>query len=254
VTGVRPSRSAPLAEAMKRTVDVLLTLGLSTPLFPVALVVAAAVLVTSGKPVLHRAERIGRGGRAFTLYKFRTMVHRSKGPGVTHAADARITTIGRILRRTKFDEFPQVLNVLRGDMSIVGPRPEAPQYVERYTPLQREVLRARPGLTSLAQVIYRDEETLIPADDPEEFYVREVMPRKLALDLLYVRHWSPALDGRVFLLGLLALARVRPPASLWPPMIRDVLKSLVHSPTSGAYPGVPRVEPSHGRGGAEEAS
>jgi lipopolysaccharide/colanic/teichoic acid biosynthesis glycosyltransferase len=145
----------------------------------------------------------------------------ASGPGVTHRGDPRITTIGRILRRTKFDEFPQVINVLQGEMSIVGPRPEAPQYVRHYSAEQRAVLEMRPGLTSLAQVVYREEEAVLPDKDTEIFYLKEVMPRKLALDLFYVRNWSVILDLKVFLLGVFALLGIRPPAVLWPEGIRQ---------------------------------
>lgn len=130
--------------------------------------------------------------------------------------DPGITLVGRLLRKTKFDEFPQVINVLRGDMSIVGPRPEAPEYVRHYSAEQRAVLQMRPGLTSPAQVVYRDEEAVLPTTDTEAFYLNQVLPAKLSLDLYYVRCWSLALDFKVFFLGLLALCKVRPPAILWP--------------------------------------
>jgi len=124
--------------------------------------------------------------------------------------------MGRLLRRTKFDEFPQVLNVLRGEMSIVGPRPELPKYVALFPEEYRELLRMRPGLTSLAQIAYRDEETLLPDQQTEAHYITQVLPRKLALDLYYVRHWSLALDFQVFCIGLLTLLRIPVPSRLWP--------------------------------------
>jgi lipopolysaccharide/colanic/teichoic acid biosynthesis glycosyltransferase len=114
-----------------------------------------------------------------------------------------------------------VINVLRGEMSIVGPRPEAPEYVRHYSPEQRALLQMRPGLTSLAQVVYRDEEAVLPDKDTEAFYLTEVMPRKLALDLFYVRNWTIVLDLKVFLLGVFALLKIRPPALLWPAGIRQ---------------------------------
>jgi lipopolysaccharide/colanic/teichoic acid biosynthesis glycosyltransferase len=204
--------------ALKRAWDIGFTLIASVFLLPLAVTAALCIWATSGTPVLHGAERVGRDGRRFTLYKFRTMVSgaQHRGPGVTRRGDPRITGIGRILRKTKFDEFPQVLNVLRGDMSIVGPRPEAPEYVDHYSGNERPVLSVRPGLTSLAQVLYRDEEALLPSQDTESFYLQEVMPRKLALDLYYVAHWSLTLDLCVFLMGVFALLGMPFPRWLWP--------------------------------------
>ena len=136
------------------------------------------------------------------------------GPTVTHKNDLRVTQIGRFLRRTKFDEFPQVLNVLRGDMSIVGPRPELPEYVVLYSHEQRKVLEMLPGLTSLAQVVFRHEEKLLPEQDTVKFYINKVLPNKLALDLYYTQNWSLKLDFKVFLIGLLALFGVPAPPGL----------------------------------------
>jgi lipopolysaccharide/colanic/teichoic acid biosynthesis glycosyltransferase len=120
-----------------------------------------------------------------------------------------------LLRWTKFDEFPQVLNVLRGEMSIVGPRPELPKYVAVFPEEYRELLRMRPGLTSLAQIAYREEEALLPDQQTEAYYITQVLPLKLALDLYYVRHWSLALDFQVFCIGLLTLLRIPVPSRLW---------------------------------------
>jgi lipopolysaccharide/colanic/teichoic acid biosynthesis glycosyltransferase len=145
------------------------------------------------------------------------------GPGLTHRDDPRITAVGRILRKTKFDEFPQVINVLKGDMSIIGPRPEAPQYAEAYPKDFKSILQMRPGLTSLAQVTHRNEEQMLPAEDTEDYYLSVILPRKLSMDMYYVDHWSLGLDLRVFLLGVLALLKVAPPAWLWP---ADVVVSL----------------------------
>lgn len=205
-------------EIVKRSFDLCFTTLASLLLLPIAALASLAIRLTSGRPILYRAERVGRQGRPFLLYKFRTMVvnAHASGPGVTRQADPRIIPFGRMLRKTKFDEFPQVINVLRGEMSIVGPRPEAPEYIRHYSPEQRAVLQMRPGLTSLAQVVYRDEEVVLPDKDTEVFYLTEVMPRKLALDLFYVRNWSIALDFKVFLLGVFALLKVRPPVVLWP--------------------------------------
>ncbi|MFQ5904728.1 MAG: sugar transferase [Candidatus Binatia bacterium] len=207
-----------LQKHLKRAFDLGFTLVATIVLLPVGFVVALLIRLGSPGPVLYRSVRVGKNGRHFTLYKFRTMVSDAEalGPSLTHKDDPRITRMGRVLRKTKFDEFPQVINVLNGDMSIVGPRPESAAYVSTYSPEQRKVLRMKPGLTSLAQVVYRDEEALLTDQDIETFYVNEVLPRKLALDLYYVQHWSLALDFKVFLLGLLALLSIPPPAVLWP--------------------------------------
>jgi lipopolysaccharide/colanic/teichoic acid biosynthesis glycosyltransferase len=143
---------------------------------------------------------VGRNGEPFQLLKFRSMRPGSEAKGqiTVGERDPRITGVGHFLRRTKLDELPQLLNILKGDMSVVGPRPEVPRYVALYTAEQREVLRVRPGLTSLASIAYINEnEVLGRSADPERTYVEEVMPAKLALDLRYVREQSLALDLRI---------------------------------------------------------
>ena len=201
---------------IKRAFDIAFTTIATAALLPVVFIVGLLIMLDSPGPVLFRSTRVGGGGKKFTLYKFRTMVANAHalGPSVTHKDDLRVTRIGRFLRRTKFDEFPQVLNVLRGDMSIVGPRPELPEYVALYSPEQRKVLEVLPGLTSLAQVIYRDEEKLLPEQGTVDFYVNKVLPYKLALDQYYARNWSLVLDFKVFLIGLLVLFRVPTPSIL----------------------------------------
>ncbi len=174
---------------VRRVVDVVgaATAGvLSSPLWIGA---ALAVRLSSPGPLLHRAERIGRDGEPFTLLKFRTMAvdAASAGPAVTAGDDPRITPVGRWLRRTKVDELPQLLNVLRGDMSLVGPRPEDARYVETYSDADREVLSARPGVTGPASVAFRHEEQLLAdADDLDAAYAL-IMADKLAIDIAYLR-------------------------------------------------------------------
>ena len=164
----------------------LVTLLLLSPLF---LVIALAIRLTSPGPILYRARRVGRGGRPFHLYKFRSMVADadSVGGAITRAADPRITPIGRLLRNSKLDELPQLLNVLKGQMSFVGPRPEDPKYVALYTPQQRRLLSVRPGITSVASIRYRREETLLEGDDVERLYTEEILPQKLMLELEYLK-------------------------------------------------------------------
>lgn len=181
---------------LKRGFDLLASgIGLVV-LSPFLALVAIAVRLDSPGPILYRARRIGRHGEEFHLYKFRTMVANAdrKGPGITVAYDKRVTRVGRILRRTKFDEFPQLINVLLGQMSLVGPRPEDPRYVAYYTPEQREVLTVRPGITSLASVQFRNEEETLVGPDWERTYIELLMPAKLAIDLEYARNASLAQD------------------------------------------------------------
>ncbi|HVO71270.1 MAG TPA: sugar transferase [Aggregatilineaceae bacterium] len=191
---------------LKRAFDIAASaLGL-TVLSPLLLFIALVSRLTSTGPVFYKATRIGRCGRAFRLYKFRSMVADAdqRGPGITTSGDPRITPIGRLLRRTKLDELPQLWNVLRGDMSLVGPRPEDPRYVAFYTPTQRAILDVRPGITSLASLRYRNEEALLAGPEWETHYVQEILPTKLALDLDYARRATPWRDLLIILRTILS--------------------------------------------------
>jgi lipopolysaccharide/colanic/teichoic acid biosynthesis glycosyltransferase len=182
---------------MKRLFDVVASSLALALLLPVLLVLAFAVASTSPGGAFFRQVRVGRHGRPFELLKFRSMRPGSEARGqiTVGERDPRITGVGHFLRRTKLDELPQLLNILKGDMSVVGPRPEVPKYVALYTPKERAVLTVRPGLTSLASIAYINEnEVLGRSADPERTYVEEVMPAKLALDLKYVRERSMGLD------------------------------------------------------------
>lgn len=155
---------------------------------PVLAVIAVFVKFEDGGPVFFRQERVGRGGRLFRIWKFRTMVVGAEcmGRTITVGKDPRITRTGRWLRRTKLDEFPQLLNVLMGEMSLVGPRPEVPCYVALYSEEQRRVLDLRPGITDPASLKYRDEsEILARSVDPDAFYVQKLMLDKIRLNLEY---------------------------------------------------------------------
>jgi len=189
--------------ALKRALDLVLTVPAVLVLAPFLVLIAVAVFLGSGWPVLFRHERVGRDGRSFLLMKFRSMRSAgAQGLPITGGGDARVTSVGRFLRRTKIDELPQLFNILVGDMSVVGPRPEVPRYVVLYDTVQREVLVVRPGLTDPASLEYRNEEDLlgaVPAGAREEFYIREIMPRKLALNLEYVR--SASLMGDMALIA-----------------------------------------------------
>lgn len=178
-----------------RVIDVLgAAFGLIV-LSPLLAAIAVVVKLTSAGPVFYGATRIGRDGRPFKLWKFRSMrVGADRGAAVTTANDSRVTRVGRLLRRYKVDELPQLWNVVTGDMALVGPRPEAPKYVEMYTPEQRAILNVRPGITSAASLQFRNEEALLTGDDWEERYVREVFPAKLRIDLEYIRRRTVASD------------------------------------------------------------
>ncbi|OWQ87495.1 sugar transferase [Roseateles aquatilis] len=178
-------------------------------LSPLLLVVAAWIKLDSAGPVMFRQERVGRFGKPFRIHKFRTMRVDAPalGPQITVGADARITRSGQWLRATKIDELPQLWDVLRGAMSLVGPRPEVPRYVAMYPAELREVvLSVRPGITDPASLSFRDEsELLARAEDPEREYVEVVMPMKLRLAADYVRNASLAGDVRLILATLGAL-------------------------------------------------
>jgi lipopolysaccharide/colanic/teichoic acid biosynthesis glycosyltransferase len=149
-------------------------------------VIALATKLSSRGPVFYRQLRIGRGGNPFWLYKFRSMYLSEGGALVTAEGDPRITPVGRILRRWKLDELPQLWNVLTGDMSVIGPRPEVERYVCHYNLEQRRLLKQTPGLAGLSQLVYPTEADMLRHyPNPEEFYIRELMPKKIAVDLQY---------------------------------------------------------------------
>jgi lipopolysaccharide/colanic/teichoic acid biosynthesis glycosyltransferase len=181
---------------MKRLVDVVAAVFGLLLVAPLLMLIAVAVRIDSEGPALFRQTRVGRDGRTFQILKFRSMYlarHTRDGTAqITVATDPRITRLGALLRRTKLDELPQLINVLRGDMSLVGPRPEVPRYVAMYPPDARaEILSVRPGITDEAAIEFRDEsEILGRSEDPERTYIEEILPRKIRLYQNYVRHRS----------------------------------------------------------------
>ena len=196
--------------AVRRGIDVGIAVVGLVVLSPLVVVLAIAVKATSPGPVLHRAVRVGRHGQLFPLLKFRTMVVGAAhaGPAVTRSGDPRITPIGRLLRRTKLDELPQLVNVLGGQMSLVGPRPEDPRYVALYDERERHVLDVRPGITGAASLRYRDEEAVLASfeSDLEAAYL-VVMRDKLKIDLDYLAHRTIRSDLSLVLETLLAVVR-----------------------------------------------
>lgn len=174
---------------MKRTFDILASgVGLIV-LSPLFAVLAIWIKTDSKGAVFYRQVRVGRGNRDFRLFKFRSMRPDSDKLGLITVGgrDPRVTRSGYYIRKYKLDEFPQLINVFRGDMSLVGPRPEVRKYVDMYTPEQVRVLDVRPGITSLASIRYRNENDILAAsDNPDKTYIEQVMPDKLAIDLEYV--------------------------------------------------------------------
>jgi lipopolysaccharide/colanic/teichoic acid biosynthesis glycosyltransferase len=171
-------------------------------LLPVFVLVAASIKLTSRGPVFYRQMRVGKDGQPFHILKFRSMIVDAPqmSPGITVSGDNRITQVGRFLRRYKIDELPQLWNVLQGNMSLVGPRPELPKYVEDYSPEQKLVLCVRPGITDPASLAYRHEEEILSrCEDPERIYRTEILPDKLAQNLEYIRHISFQKDLRIIL-------------------------------------------------------
>jgi len=203
---------------VKRLFDLLFALVGLIVLAPLWLMVGLLIKLDSPGPVFYKGERIGKDGVPFRMYKLRTMVANADrmGSALTHSSDPRVTRVGRILRNWKIDEFPQLLNILRGEMSVVGPRPESPCYVKYYTPGQRRVLQVKPGMTGLTQVLFRHEEDLLNrCANLEEDYVERIMPQKLALDLQYIENQSLSLDVRLIMQTFLCLFKATDLVPAW---------------------------------------
>jgi lipopolysaccharide/colanic/teichoic acid biosynthesis glycosyltransferase len=197
---------------LKRLFDLLASISLLLVGSPVILLVAIAVWTFSPGPIIYRQTRVGRHGRSFEILKFRTM----RGDGrsdclISTACDDRITPVGAVLRRWKLDELPQLINILRGEMSFVGPRPEVPTFVALYPPdLRERVLAVLPGLTDPASIKYRNEsELLAQQPDPTQFYLDVILPDKLALGAAYAANRTFLRDIRIILETIRSVARVK---------------------------------------------
>lgn len=193
---------------MKRFFDIIVSTSIFLILSPLFLIGSILAKIQSSGPVFYKAKRVGIGGRLFKMYKLRTMVVNADqiGIGLTTHKDPRVTTVGRFLRYTKLDELPNLINVIKGDMSLIGPRPESPNYVQYYTETQKQVLLVKPGITGPSQIANRNEEEKLAAQiDPEQYYITELMPKKLAIDLQYVATQCFITDLRWLLKTLLVL-------------------------------------------------
>lgn len=178
---------------MKRIIDIFASAFMLILLFPFGLVIALLITCDSRGGVFYRQSRVGRYNRDFTLYKFRTMRTDADRLGLltVGARDPRVTRVGYYLRKYKIDELPQLLNILSGDMSFVGPRPEVRKYVDLYNNEQKKVLSVRPGLTDYASIAYINEnEILEKADDKEQTYINEIMPEKIKLNMKFIQNPS----------------------------------------------------------------
>ena len=173
---------------MKRLMDVVFSFFILMAFLPFGLIISICIALESRGGVFYRQERIGLGGKPFMLLKFRSMRPNAELQGklTVGVRDPRVTRVGAFVRRYKLDEFPQFINVLRGDMSVVGPRPEVIEYVRHYTPEQRKVLDYKPGITDLASISYFEENKLLAKSmDPERTYLEEIMPNKIRINLEY---------------------------------------------------------------------
>lgn len=198
----------------KRLFDIVFSLAGLIVLGPLLFISALLIKVTSPGPVFYRGHRIGLAGRPFRIFKFRTMVvgAEEKGPSSTHERDARITPFGGFLRRFKLDELPQLLNVLAGEMSFVGPRPEVQKFTDLYTQKEKIILTVRPGITDRASMKFHNEGEIIAASgitDADEAYAKLIRPEKLRLQMEYARNHSVAGDVRIIFDTFLTLVRTR---------------------------------------------
>lgn len=203
-----------MAQITKRVMDFGIALIALILLSPVLALISLVVRWSSPGPIFFCQTRIGQNFRPFVIYKFRTMSVGAdmRGPAITAEGDPRITSVGRTLRLLKLDELPQLLNVLRGDMSFVGPRPEVPRYVDLFKRDFQEILQLRPGITDLASIMFRHESDLLgQCDNPEKLYVEEILPQKIAMAKLYAKRTSPVYDLYLIASTAVAIFGITPP-------------------------------------------
>ncbi|PIP13351.1 MAG: hypothetical protein COX49_02310 [bacterium (Candidatus Stahlbacteria) CG23_combo_of_CG06-09_8_20_14_all_40_9] len=184
---------------LKRVFDVLLSLVAVVLLSPPLMAIAMLIKLDSRGPLFYKSKRMGKDAIPFYMYKFRSMLNNSSGSKITTRDDKRITRIGRILRKWKMDELPNLFNVLSGEMSLVGPRPEVPEYVKKFRKTYNIILKVKPGVTGLSQIKYVNESTHLTTECADKEYTNTVLPDKLKLDLEYINKKSFAFDIRIIL-------------------------------------------------------
>jgi lipopolysaccharide/colanic/teichoic acid biosynthesis glycosyltransferase len=197
---------------VKRITDIAVAALVLLLTLPIFLVIAFAIVIESRGPVFYRADRVGRGGARMRMFKFRKMLPDAGGLPLTTGRDPRLTRVGAFLTRSKLDELPQFLNVLRGEMSLVGPRPEDPAFVMRRADDYEEILTVRPGITGLSQIAFADESRILSTDDPLEHYLQRIFPQKIAIDRHYARRATLAMDLRILCWTTVAVVMRRPVA------------------------------------------
>ena len=192
----------------KRTFDLITSVIGLIVFSPILLVTGLVILITLGRPILYSPQRAGRSNTLFTVRKFRSM-RIAEGPTSHHSGDddPRVTTVGRWMRKFKIDELPQLWNVMKGDMSIVGPRPETPDYIKHYKPEQMVILELRPGITDFASIEFADLGSLLEGDDPDKLYFEKVWDKKMDLRMKYVRERSFGVDIKLIFLTFTAVLR-----------------------------------------------
>jgi lipopolysaccharide/colanic/teichoic acid biosynthesis glycosyltransferase len=216
VIPVDPVEPRDAAEAINaaliRAFDVVVALVLLILLLPLIVVAAIVVRLDSPGPAFYRATRVGYGGRILSMVKFRKMHNDASGPSLTTDDDHRFTRVGRLYAKLKIDEIPQLWNVLKGDMSLVGPRPETPEFVTLHSEEYRHVLTVRPGITGLSQIAFAEESRILDDDDPRGHYIERILPQKVGLDVMYAQCRSVWLNLRILFWTAAAVLLRRPVA------------------------------------------
>jgi len=184
----------------KRLTDIIISLAVIVLLLPFFIIISFLILINSGLPIFYLQERVGKNWKVFKIIKFRTMINNADniGPGVSSSDDKRITAIGRILRKFKIDELPQFVNVLLGEMSIIGPRPELSKFVNRYKSEYSKILKVKPGISDYASIKFRNEALILqPVNDRETFYLNDILPEKIKLYNKYIEEMNFFVDIRI---------------------------------------------------------
>jgi lipopolysaccharide/colanic/teichoic acid biosynthesis glycosyltransferase len=219
------------SRVLKRVVDLAVALPLLMLLFPLIVLVAAAIKLESRGPVFYRCRRVGRGGSELWMIKFRKMRHGAGGLALTAVADERFTRLGPFLARTKLDELPQLWNVVKGQMSLVGPRPEDLRFAELHSDDYKEILHVAPGITGLSQLAFARESEILDPNDRVGHYVQRILPQKIGLDKLYAQHRSLRLDAQILWWTAAAVIVRRPVA-----VHRDTGRMNLRAPREAVHP------------------